>query len=215
MKHCILNRSHRPVARFLILALTTLLLFSNLYAKDNENEKYDYTWESLKTHQVPKWFDDAKFGIFIHWGPYSVMGYRKGGTGYAEWTPNYIYKAPRHYFPWMKKRFGGAPPEFGYKDIISLFKAEKWDPDEWAELFHKAGAKYVVLTAEHHDGYALWDSELTPWCATKIGPKRDLVGDLGKAVRKKGIKYAPSYHRERHTGYFAMPRRQCIWWLKK
>ena len=74
---------------------------------------------------------------------------------------------------------------------------------QWAELFEEVGAKYVVLTAEHHDGWANWDSDLTPWNAVDMGPKRDLVGDLGKAVRKRGLKYAPSYHRERHTGFFA------------
>ena len=98
---------------------------------------------------------------------------------------------------------GATPPEFGYKDIIPEFKAENWNPDEWAELFEEVGARYVVLTAEHHDGWANWDSDLTPWNAVEMGPKRDLVGDLGKAVRKRGLKYAPSYHRERHTGFFA------------
>lgn len=192
------------MARLLILALTLMHLSPHLYAEEQKILKYDYTWESLKTHQVPKWFDDAKFGIFIHWGPYSVLGYRKGERGYAEHIPMEMYRKPGHYYPWMKMRFGANPPEFGYKDVIPMFRAEKWNPDEWAALFHNAGAKYVVLTAEHHDGYALWDSDLTPWCATKTGPKRDLVGDLGVAVRKKGMKYATSYHRERHTGFFAL-----------
>jgi len=168
-----------------------------------EAKKYHYNWASLKTHPVPAWFDDAKFGIFIHWGAYSVLGYRKGGRGYAEHVPKMIYADPNHYYPYLDKRFGGHPPEFGYKDIIPLFKAEKWDPDAWADLFARAGARYVVLTAEHHDGYALWDSDLTEWCATKIGPMRDLVGDLANAVRARGLKFAPSYHRERHPGFFA------------
>ena len=95
-------------------------------------------------------------------------------------------KIPTHYYPYMKERWGATPPEFGYKDIIPEFKAENWDPDEWAKLFAEVGAKYVVLTAEHHDGWANWDSDLTPWNAVDKGPKRDLVGDLGKAVRKRG-----------------------------
>lgn len=168
-----------------------------------ESKRYDYNWESLKTHPIPQWFDDAKFGIFIHWGPYSVLGYRKGGRGYAEHVPKEIYRNPDHYYGYLRDRFGAAPPAFGYKDIVPRFRAERWDPDAWAALFQKAGARYVVLTAEHHDGYALWDSALTPWCATKVGPMRDLVGDLGAAVRKRGMKYAPSYHRERHPGFFA------------
>jgi alpha-L-fucosidase/arylsulfatase A-like enzyme len=165
--------------------------------------KYKADWDSLAGYPVPEWFDDAKFGILIHWGPYSVMGYKQGGYGYAEHTPHRMYIDPQHYYPWMNIRFGGHPPEFGYKDVVPLFKAENWDPEQWADLFAKAGARYVVLTAEHHDGYAMWDSELTEWCATKIGPKRDLVGDLGKAVRARGMKYAPSYHRERHPSFFS------------
>ena len=179
----------------------------SLHADDMKPiRKYDYNWASLKSHPIPQWFDDAKFGIFIHWGPYSVMGYRKNGRGYAEHTPKELYRNPDHYYEYLKETFGAHPPEFGYKDIIPLFKAENWDPDKWAELFQKAGARYVVLTAEHHDGYAMWDSDLTQWCATKIGPRRDLVGELGKAVRKRGMKYAPSYHRERHTGFFALEK---------
>ena len=152
---------------------------------------------------VPAWFDDGKIGLFIHWGPYSAIGYRKGGRGYAEHVPKSIYQDPKHYYPYLKERWGAHPPEFGYKDIIPEFKAENWNPDEWATLFKEVGVKYVVLTAEHHDGWANWDSDLTPWNAVDKGPKRDLVGDLGKALRKEGLKYAPSYHRERHTGFFA------------
>jgi alpha-L-fucosidase len=164
---------------------------------------YDYTWESLKRQPVPRWFDDAKFGIFIHWGPYSVIGHKKGGRGYAEWTPRNMYKDRDYYYPYLEERFGGHPPGCGYKDIVALFKAEKFDPEQWADLFAKAGARYVVPTAEHHDGYAMWDSDLTPWCATRVGPMRDLIGELGEAVRARGMKYAPSYHRERHPGYYA------------
>ena len=167
------------------------------------NKPYDGSWESLQEMPVPAWFDDGKIGIFIHWGPYSVIGYRKGGKGYAEHVPRHLYKDPKHYNPYMMERWGAVPPEFGYKDIIQEFKAEKWDPDEWAELFADVGAKYVVMTAEHHDGWANWDSDLTPWNAADMGPKRDLIGDLSKAVKKKGLKFAPSYHRERHQSFFA------------
>ncbi|MBI1336409.1 MAG: alpha-L-fucosidase [Phycisphaera sp.] len=167
------------------------------------SERYDGSWESLQQMPVPAWFDDGKIGIFIHWGPYSVIGYRKGGRGYSEHVPKLIYEEPEHYYPYMKERWGAAPPEFGYKDIIPEFKAENWDPDAWAKLFKEVGAHYVVMTAEHHDGWANWDSDLTPWNAMDKGPKRDLVGDLGKALKKQGLKYAPSYHRERHQSFFA------------
>lgn len=198
---------NRSLCRSIQVMIPMLLIIAvsccSAETPDSKAGKYSYSWESLQTHPVPAWFEDAKFGIFIHWGPYSVIAYRKGGRGYAEHVPKEIYMDPEHYYPFMRKRFGAAPPEFGYKDVIPMFKAEKWNPEEWAELFQKAGARYVVLTAEHHDGYALWDSDLTIWCATKIGPMRDLVGELGRAVREKGMKYAPSYHRERHTGFFA------------
>jgi alpha-L-fucosidase len=164
---------------------------------------YDGSWESLQKMPVPAWFDDGKIGIFIHWGPYSVLGYKKGDQGYAEQVPKAIYADPKHHDPLLKQRFGAAPPEFGYKDVVDHFKAEKWDPEAWATLFDEVGAKYVVLTAEHHDGWANWDSDLTPWNAMDKGPKRDLVGELGAAVRKRGLKYAPSTHRERHHMYFS------------
>ena len=188
----------------LILDAATKPLPSNISELAPASEKlYDGSWESLQKMPVPKWFDDGKIGIFIHWGPYSAMGFRKGGRGYAEHVPKMIYRDPDYYFPIVRERWGGVPPEFGYKDIISDFKAENWDPDAWADLFSKVGAKYVVMTAEHHDGWANWDSDLTPWNAVDKGPKRDLVGDLGKALRKRGLKYAPSYHRERHQSFFA------------
>ena len=180
-----------------------ILAHPNAAAKTTATPRYDGSWESLQKMPVPAWFDDGKIGIFIHWGPYSAIGYRKGDRGYAEHVPKILYEDSEHYYRWMKGRWGKAPPEFGYKDIIHEFKAEQWNPNEWAELFREVGARYVVLTAEHHDGWANWDSELTPWNAVDMGPKRDLVGELGEAVRKRGLKFAPSYHRERHTGFFA------------
>lgn len=164
---------------------------------------YDGSWESLQKMPVPAWFEDGKIGIFIHWGPYSSIAYRKKNRGYAEHTPKLMYRDPDHYFPIIKERWGKQPPEFGYKDIIPDFKAENWDPEAWAKLFADVGFKYCVMTAEHHDGWANWDSDLTPWNAMDMGPKRDLVGDLGKALKKHGLKFAPSYHRERHQSFFA------------
>lgn len=199
----VITKTKMQLKNYCVFLLLCLSFANSPVFGQAEQQPYEADWESLKKIPVPEWFDDAKFGIFIHWGAYSVIGYKKGDKGYAEHVPKIMYSEPEHYYPYLKERFGAAPPDFGYKDIIPLFKAENWNPDEWAQLFNKAGAKYVVLTAEHHDGYALWDSDLTPWCATKIGPERDLVGDLGKAVRKYDMKYAPSYHRERHTGFFA------------
>ena len=186
-----------------IFMMAGVVALTSFAGEARELKPYDGSWESLQKMPVPAWFDDGKIGIFIHWGPYSVIGYRKGGRGYSEHVPKMFYADPEHYYPYMKERWGATPPEFGYKDIIPEFKAENWDPDAWAELFEEVGAKYVVMTAEHHDGWANWDSDLTPWNAVDKGPKRDLVGDLGKALRKRGLKYAPSYHRERHQTFFA------------
>jgi alpha-L-fucosidase len=190
----------------MILAIAILGACNSGEEQSATLKTYDGTWESLQEMPVPAWFDDGKIGIFIHWGPYSAIGYRKGDRGYAEWTPTKIYEDPEHYYPYLEKRYGAKPPEFGYKDIIPEFTAEQWDPDAWAALFDEVGAKYVVMTAEHHDGWANWDSDLTPWNAVDMGPRRDLVGDLGKALRERGIKYAPSYHRERHTSFFTTER---------
>ena len=179
-----------------------ICLHAGIAGAQDATPPYDGSWESLQKMPVPHWFDDGKIGIFIHWGPYSAIGYRKGGRGYAEHVPKMMYKDPKHYFPIIKQRWGAVPPEFGYKDIIPEFKAENWDPDAWAKLFKEVGFKYCVMTAEHHDGWANWDSDLTPWNAMDKGPKRDLVGDLGKALKKQGLKFAPSTHRERHQTFF-------------
>jgi alpha-L-fucosidase len=164
---------------------------------------YKPTWESLATAPVPQWWDEGKFGIFIHWGPYSVAGYKDRNRGYAEAITSDLYNKPDRYVEFMTKKFGAAPPDFGYKDMVPLFKAERWDPAAWAKLFKAAGAMYVIPTGEHHDGFVLWDSKLTPWTATRKGPHRDLIGELGEAVRAEGLKYGISYHRERHPGRFA------------
>jgi alpha-L-fucosidase len=149
---------------------------------------FEPTWESIQRHyRVPRWFRDGKFGIFLHWGLYAVPGKQ------SEWYIRHMYGTPE-IVKWHAERFG-PQDKFGYKDFIPLFKCEKFDPDQWAALFKKAGAKYVVPTAEHHDGFAMWDSDLTQWCAGKMGPKRDLIGDLAKAVRKKGMEFGVSNHR--------------------
>lgn len=194
------------VKKMMAVALTAAGLMYSPNCEAQDLSPYDGSWQSLQQMPVPAWFDDGKIGIFIHWGPYSAIGHRKGGRGYAEHVPKLIYEDPDHYYPYLQERWGATPPAFGYKDIIPEFKAENWDPDAWAALFEEVGATYVVFTAEHHDGWANWDSDLTPWNAVDMGPKRDLVGDLGAALRERGLKYAPSYHRERHTGFFAVDK---------
>ena len=123
----------------------------------------------------------------MHWGLYAVPAHQ------SEWYATHMYNNPE-IIKWHTEHFG-PPDKFGYKDFIPLFKAEKFDPDAWAALFKAAGAKYIIPTAEHHDGFALWDSKLTKWDAMDMGPHRDLIGDLAKAARKQGLKFGVSNHR--------------------
>jgi alpha-L-fucosidase len=162
-----------------------------LPAADPPKGPFEPTWDSIKAHyQFPQWFRDGKFGIFLHWGLYAVPAHQ------SEWYVQHMYGNPE-IISWHKEHFG-PQDKFGYKDFIPFFTAAKFDPDQWAELFRKAGARYVMPTAEHHDGFAMWDSALTKWNAKQMGPKRDLIGDLAKAVRKQGMKFGVSNHRMEH-----------------
>jgi len=152
---------------------------------------FEPTWESLKQYQPAQWFQDAKFGIFIHWGVYSVPAFA------SEWYPREMYLRGTDAFNHHVATYG-SQSKFGYKDFIPMFKAEKWDPDHWAEVFKRAGAQYVVPVAEHHDGFAMYGTALSPWNATRMGPKRDIIGDLAKAVRKRGLTFGVSSHRAEH-----------------
>lgn len=156
---------------------------------------FEPTWESLKNYKVPDWYQDAKFGIFLHWGLYSVPAFEK------EWYAHFMYKQDHPTFEYHRKTYG-PQDKFGYKDFIPLFTAEKWDPSQWARLFKETGARYVVLVAEFHDGFALWDSARTRWNSVKMGPKRDIVGELASAVREEGLVFGVSYHRAENWWFF-------------
>lgn len=153
------------------------------------------TWESLENYQVPQWYLDAKFGIFIHWGVYSVPAFGN------EWYPRNMYRQGSREFEHHIKTYG-PQKEFGYKDFVPMFKAENFDPDRWADLFLKSGAKFVVPVAEHHDGFAMYDCSYTKWNSVKMGPKRDIIGELGNAVRKRFLVFGISYHRAEHWWFF-------------
>lgn len=153
------------------------------------------TWASLENYKVPKWYLDAKFGIFIHWGAYCVPAFGN------EWYPRNMYQQNSVEFKHHVATYG-AQDKFGYKDFIPMFKAEKFDAQQWATLFKKSGAKFVVPVAEHHDGFAMYDTALSEWCAAKMGPKRDIVGELAKAVRKEGMIFGVSSHRAEHWWFF-------------
>ncbi len=153
--------------------------------------RYEPSWDSLQQYQVPQWYQDAKFGIFIHWGVYSVPAFGN------EWYPRNMYIQGSPEFEHHVKTYG-PQSQFGYKDFIPLFKAEKFDPAAWADLFSRAGARYVVPVAEHHDGFAMYDCGFTQWSAAKMGPRRDIIGELAAAVRERNMVFGLSTHREEH-----------------
>ena len=152
-------------------------------------------WAALQAYQTPQWYADAKFGIFIHWGLYSIPAF--GG----EWYSRNMYVKDSATWQHHIATYG-PHTTFGYKDFIPLFKAEAFDAATWAQLFHDAGARYVVPVAEHHDGFSMYDSHLSDFTAAKLGPKRDLIGEIAKAVRGQGLHFAVSSHRAEHDWFF-------------
>lgn len=163
-------------------------------------EQYRPDWESLKHYQAPEWYEDAKLGFWVHWGVYSVPAFK--GDHAAEWYGRWMYcqegqssrnnqglAAHRHHHQTY-----GNPADFGYKDFIPRFKAENFDADAWAELCVQGGAKYFCMMGTHHDSFCMWNTKLSKWNSVNMGPKRDFVGELAQAMRKRGLKYGVSNH---------------------
>lgn len=168
-------------------------------------KRYYGKWESVKQHEVPEWYLDYKFGIFIHWGLYSVPAFapRSWELGevqidedwfvnnpYAEWYYNSVKTGKGPSYEYHKEKYG---EDFDYENFVKMWKAENWKPEEWEELFSEAGAKYVVLTTKHHDGFCLFPSRYTEFQCKKQGPNRDITGELTTAVRDKGMKMGLYY----------------------
>ncbi len=153
--------------------------------------KYKDNWNSLSGREMPQWMYNGKLGIFIHWGVYSVPAFSN------EWYSRNMYVKDSQEYQHHVETYG-KQTTFGYKDFIPLFTAEKFNADEWAELFKKAGAKYVVPVAEHHDGFQMYRSELSHWNAYEMGPCRDVLFDLGEAFQKNGLVNGASSHRVEH-----------------
>ena len=172
--------------KHLSLLLSFIFLTSACSEKPHK-EKYEANWESLKQYTVPEWWKDMKFGIYFHWGPYSVPAYK-------EWYSHWMYEDGNKIREYHEKTYGNLK-DFGYKDFIPMFTAEKFNADEWAKLFKDAGAQFAGPVAEHSDGFAMWDSELTEWNSAKMGPKKDIVKLMADAVRKQDMKYIVTYHR--------------------
>ncbi|KAM4785793.1 plasma alpha-L-fucosidase isoform 2-T2 [Cyanocitta cristata] len=168
----------RAAPALLLLGLPGLLL---------ARPRYEPTWGSLDARPLPAWFDEAKFGIFIHWGVFSVPSFG------SEWFWWYWQKEKRE--PYVKFMEANYPPGFSYEDFGPLFTAEFFDPNQWADILKASGAKYVVLTSKHHEGFTLWGSKYSwNWNAVDVGPKRDLVAELATSVRNRTDLHFGLYH---------------------
>ncbi len=153
-------------------------------------KRYEPNWSSLDTRAIPGWYDEAKFGIFIHWGVYSVPAWGKRHT-YAEW---YWFHLNRPFSATSRHHDKTYGKDFKYEQFAPRFQAENFQPEQWAELFRNSGAKYVVLTSKHHEGYCLYPTQYSPgWNSMEVGAHRDLLGDLSKAVRAQGLKMGYYY----------------------
>jgi len=167
--------------------------------QDTAAMKYDTSYVSLAHYKAPEWYEDAKIGYWVHWGIYSVPAY--AGDHAAEWYGRWMYSLNgqsennRGYATHLHHvATYGDPSKFGYKDFIPMFKAEKFDANKWADIFSKGGAKFFTMMGVHHDNFAMWDTKLSKWNAMNMGPHRDLVGEVAKAMRAKGLKFGVSNH---------------------
>ena len=156
---------------------------------------YRPSWKSLQRYEVPAWYLDGKFGIFIHWGAYSVPAFGN------EWYPRNMYLQDHPEYAHHRETYG-PQDTFGYKDLIPELTADRFDADQWAGLFRQAGARFVVPVAEHHDGFAMYDCSFSRWNAVQMGPKRDIIGELAEAVRKQWLIFGLSSHRAEHWWFF-------------
>lgn len=193
-----MTRKHILVLLFLIVG--EFSIFSQQITTKSENpKKYDATWLSLTQHPYPQWFRDGKFGIYFHWGVYSVPAFG------SEWYPRWMYIDTlvweNQYFDHHLNTYG-SQDKFGYKDFIPMFKAEKFNAEDWADLFRRSGAKFAGPVAEHADGFSMWDSRLNNWNAKEMGPKRDIVGELESAIHGQGMKFITTFHHSWEWGWY-------------
>lgn len=164
-----------------------------------ESGKYKPDWQSLSHHKTPEWYRNGKLGIFIHWGIYSVPAFG------SEWYSRAMYDKNNREFEHHIKTYG-TQDKFGYKDFIPMFTAEKFDANAWAQLFKESGAKYVMPVCEHHDGFAMYDTQFNRWNAKNMGPKRDVAGEIKAACEKNDLVFCASSHRAEHFFFMNMGR---------
>lgn len=184
----------------LLILIFSLVSCNSATKATKDSTVYEPTWESLNQHETPDWLLDAKLGIYGHWGIYSVPAFK------TEWYGRLMYDTltrGSEVYEHHRSKYGNQS-EFGYKDFISGFTAENFDPDEWARVIKSSGARYAGITVVHHDGFCLWDSKYTEWDSKDQGPKRDLYGDLVKAIRETDpeMKILSCFHHYRTYGWF-------------
>ncbi len=164
-----------------------------------ETQTYKPTWESLSQKAIPEWMEDAKFGLYTHFGVFSVPAH--GGPDYIKNLYGGPEKDVKGTYSYHVRKYGPLN-KFGYKDFVPMFKAEKFNADEWVGLMHEAGARFGGILCVHHDGFLLWDSKVNRWNAMDMGPKRDIYGEIAKAVRKyDDMKLLATFHHGRTFGY--------------
>lgn len=161
--------------------------------------KFEPNWESLKTYETPEWFRNAKFGIWAHWGPQCV-------EGSGDWMARSLYIEGSSQYKYHVAHYG-HPTEVGFKDILPLFKAERWNPDSLVAYYKSLGAQYFFALGNHHDNFDLWDSKYQPWNSMRIGPKRDILGEWASAARKAGLPFGISFHADHAWLFYETSRR--------
>ena len=161
--------------------------------------QFEPTWQSLEQHQTPEWFRNAKFGIWAHWGAQCV-------EGSGDWMAREMYMEGHRKSNFHREHYG-HPSEFGYKDILPLFKAERWQPDSLVARYKRCGAQYFFVLGNHHDNYDLWDSQYQPWNSKNIGPKRDILAEWAEAAKKQGLPLGISFHADHAWTWFEPSQR--------
>ena len=166
-------------------------------ADTNGRVPFHAGWDSLAAYRTPSWFQDAKFGIFLHWGVYSVPAFG------SEWYSRNMYIPANSAYQHQVAAYGSLE-KFGYKDFVPMFQAKHFDPAAWVDLFARAGARYIVPVAEHCDGFAMYSSDMTPWNAAQMGPHRDVVGELARAARARNLRFGVSSHTAEHWWWYGV-----------
>jgi alpha-L-fucosidase len=198
---CLLwNGSDMRMSHFSLSFIVFVLMFGCSQAPEEPAApKYEATWDSLRQHNpAPDWFRDAKYSIYFHWGVYSVPAYA------SEWYPRLMLLKGQPAYEHHVKKYGD-PSEFGYHGFVPMFKAEKFNAEEWADLFQQAGALFAGPVAEHHDGFSMWASKVNPWNVGDKGPRRDITGELETAIRARGMKFVATFHHARNLNESSAP----------